>query len=99
MKPLPKTTDCTIYIYLLPDGGVYACTTAGIETQLEHGWKLLGSENVTVAVTKVNPVTAELEQLSRRETAVRAQFDEAMGNIKGRRAELLALEWQPEGDA
>jgi hypothetical protein len=93
VKNIPTTFDVKIYLYLVPGGGLYGCTTAGMEAQ---GWVLLSAETKTMAVPPINPVQAELDQLENQETAVRARFDEAMGNIKGRRAELLALEWQPE---
>lgn len=93
---LPKTIDVTIYLYLLPGGDIYGCTTPGCESQ---GWTLLSTDIVTMDVPDVNPIEAELEQLGRRETAVRNQFDDEIGKIKGRRAELLALFWQPGGDA
>jgi hypothetical protein len=93
MQNLPETVSVTIYLYLMPGGGLFGCTTAGMD---KEGWVLLSTETKTMAVPPVNPVQVELEQLDRQETAIRARFDEAMGNIKGRRAELLALEWQPK---
>jgi hypothetical protein len=96
MQNLPETFDVEVYLYMLPGGSLFGCTTACMD---KEGWVLLSTETKTMAVPPVNPVQVELEQLDRKETAIRARFDEAMGNIKGRRAELLALEWQPEGDA
>ena len=93
MQNLPETFDVAVYLYMLPGGSLHGCTTADMEAQ---GWILLSTEIKTMAVPPVNPVQVELEQLDRQETAIRVRFDEAMGNIKGRRAELLALEWQPE---
>jgi hypothetical protein len=93
MKNTPETVEVTIYVYLMTGGGFFGCTTAGMENE---GWVLLKTETVTIEAPQVNLVEIELEQLSKQETVIRAKFDEAMGNIKGRRAELLALEWQPE---
>jgi hypothetical protein len=93
MKNTPETVEVTIYVYLMPGGGFFGCTTAGMENE---GWVLLKTETVTIEAPLVNVVEIELEQLSKQETVIRAKFYEAMGNIKGRRAELLALAWQPE---
>jgi hypothetical protein len=93
MKNTPETVEVTIYVYLMSGGGFFGCITAGMENE---GWVLLKTKTVTIEVPQVNLVEIELEQLSKQETVIRAKFDEAMGNIKGRRAELLALEWQPE---
>jgi hypothetical protein len=93
MKNLPETVSVTIYLYLMPGVGLFGCTTAGMENE---GWVLLKTETVTIEAPKVNLVEIELEHLSKQETALRARLYEAMGNIKGRRAELLALIWQPE---
>jgi hypothetical protein len=93
---LPKTISVTIYLYMGRHGELHGLTTEGMENQ---GWTLLSTETKTITVPEANPVVLELDQLSRRETVLRSKYDEEMGNIKGRRAELLALEWQREGDA
>lgn len=96
MNKLPETVDKTLYVYLTDGGRVHASEYDFMESE---GWVLLGSETVTLSVPRVNPVEIELGMLDKKESVIRAKFEEAMGNIKGRRAELLSLTYQPEGAA
>lgn len=96
MSTLPKSVEATLYIYLIDCSRVVACTHQGMESQ---GWVLLGTETKTVAVPDVNPVEIELEQLEKAESEINTKHAEAIGNIRGRRAELVALTYQPEVEA
>lgn len=101
MTELPKTIDARIAITLTNLGELYPVTIplkGSPEDYLPKDWVLLGTKDLTLDVPQVNQVNLvekHLKALDQQEQILRSKFSEELDGIHNRRAELLALTYQP----